>query len=243
MSGSLKTLGVVFARGGSKRLPRKNVRPLAGHPLVEWSCRAALASGIERVILSTDDDEISDIGRNVGIDVPFRRPAALADDFADWVDVILHAVETSETHYEEQYDVVVLIQPTTPFVQSWDLDACVERLSSEDLNCVFTAREADEHPRWMWKMNADGVAAPFMEGVLSADEQHHQNLTPVLYPSGAAWAIRIAAMRKQGTIYCGPHGIVEMPWKRSIDIDTELDWSLAETIAAEYGFRPVADRE
>ena len=92
-------------------------------------------------------------------------------------------------------------------------------------------------------MNADGVAAPFMEGVLSADEQHHQNLTPVLYPSGAAWAIRIAAMRKQGTIYCGPHGIVEMPWKRSIDIDTELDWSLAETIAAEYGFRPVADRE
>jgi CMP-N,N'-diacetyllegionaminic acid synthase len=212
---------------------------LAGHPLLAWSCRAALASGIDRVILSTDDDEIADIGRRVGIHVPFRRPAALAEDFADWVAVILHAVGASENHYKEKYDVVVLIQPTTPFVQPSHFDACIERLDAENLNCVFTARKAEEHPRWMWTVDQNGGLAPFMKSVLSADEQHHQNLTTVFYPSGAAWAIRIAEMQNQGTIYCGPHGIVEMPWERSIDIDTELDWLLAEMIAAEYGFLPV----
>jgi len=239
MSGKLGTLGVVFARGGSKRLPRKNVRPLAGHPLVAWSCRAALASGIDRVVLSTDDDEIAEIGRRTGIDVPFRRPAALAEDFADWVDVILHAVGESETYYQETFDVIVLLQPTTPFIEPAHIDACIARLENDNLNCVFTAREAAEHPRWMWTTDDKGIASPFMNSILSADEQHHQNLTTVYYPSGAAWAIRIEAMKSQGTIYCGPHGIVEMPWERSVDIDTELDWTRAETLAAEYGFQPI----
>ncbi len=239
----MKTLGVIFARGGSKRLPRKNVRPLAGHPLVEWSCRAALASDLDRVILSTDDDEIAEICRRVGVDAPFRRPAALADDFADWVDVILHAVGEGEKHYKEQYDTFLLIQPTTPFVEPLYFNACIDRLNKENLNCVFAARKADEHPRWMWTADQDGVATPFMRSIVTAEEQHRQNLATVFYPNGAAWAIRLAEMREQGTIYCGPHGIVEMPWERSIDIDTEFDWLQAETIAAKYGFQPVDCQE
>lgn len=234
----MKSLGVIFARGGSKRLPRKNVRPLAGYPLVAWSCRAALASSMDRVVLSTDDDEIAVIGRDVGVDVPFRRPAELADDFADWVDVISHAVDASEAHYKENYDAIVLMQPTTPFVQPAHLDACIERLAKEDLNCVFTAREANEHPKWMWVSGQAGRVKPFMESRPSADEQHHQNLSVVYFPSGAAWAARITEVRKQGTIYCGPHGIVEMPWERSIDIDTEHDWLQAEMMADKHGFSP-----
>ena len=238
----MRTLGVVFARGGSKRLPRKNIRPLAGHPLLFWSCCAALASGLDRVILSTDDNEIAEIGRCAGIDVPFYRPAKLAADFANWVDVILHAVDASEKHDEEKYDCVVLLQPTTPFVQPSHLDACIDRLKQENLNCVFTARKALDHRRWMWTLDKTGIANPVMSSILSADEQHHQKLRAVYYPSGAAWAIRIMEIKSQGTIYCSPHGIVEMPWERSVDIDTELDWSRAEPLAAEYGFQP-ADRQ
>lgn len=236
----MKSLGVIFARGGSKRLPRKNVRPLAGYPLVAWSCRAALASAMDRVVLSTDDDEIAGIGSDVGIDVPFRRPAALAEDFADWVDVISHAVDACERHYSENYDVIVLIQPTTPFVQPAHLDACIERLAKENLNCVFTARKANEHPKWMWVADKAGHARPVMDTIPSADEQHHQNLSDVYFPSGAAWAARIGEVRDQGTIYCSPHGIVEMPSERSIDIDTEFDWQQAELMAAKCEFTPTA---
>ncbi len=216
---------------------------MAGHPLVAWCCHAALASNLDRVVLSTEDNEIAYIGRQVGVDVPFRRPAALAEDFAQDIDIIFHAVEASETHYGERFDNVVLIQATTPFVEPAHFDACIERLSSEKLNCVFTARKADEHPRWMWMVNQHGTAEPFMESIPSADEQHHQNLSTVFFPSGAAWAARIEEVRKQGTIYCGPLGIVEMPWERSVDIDTEFDWLQAETIAAKRGFSPAKIKE
>jgi CMP-N-acetylneuraminic acid synthetase len=243
MSNLMKSIGVILARGASKRLPRKNVRLLAGYPLVAWSCHAALSSGLDCVVLSTEDEEIADIGRQVGVDVPFRRPAELAEDYAQDIDIILHAVDTCETHYSERFDNVVLIQATTPFVERAHIDACIERLNTEKLNCVFTARKAVEHPRWMWVVNKQDTAEPFMGSVPVADEQHHQNLSTVFYPSGAAWAARIEEVRNQGTIYCGPLGIVEMPWERSVDIDTELDWVQAETIAADRGFLPAGIRK
>lgn len=232
-------LGVVLARGSSKRLPRKNVRPLAGLPLVAWTCRAAMASKIDRVILSTEDAEIAEIGRAAGIDVPFTRPAELAEDFARDTDILLHAVDSAERIYNETYRTVVLIQATTPFVRPEHFDACLDRQLNGGLNCVFLARKVEDHPRWMWTAEDDGRAAPFMTGAMSADEQHHQNLRPVYYPNGAAWAIDLATLRAREEVYCAPQGLVEVPWEFSVDIDDARDWAVAEAVAAECKIEPV----
>lgn len=175
----IPALGVVLARGSSKRLPRKNVRPLAGLPLVAWTCRAAMASKLDRVLLSTEDAEIAEIGRAAGIDVPFTRPAELAEDFARDTDILLHAVDRAERIYNERYRTVVLIQATTPFVRPEHFDACLDRQLSGGLNCVFLARKVEDHPRWMWTADDDGRADPFMTGVLSADEQHRDRKSVV----------------------------------------------------------------
>jgi len=237
-----RALGVVLARGASKRLPRKNVRPLAGLPLVAWTCRAAMASSIDRVILSTEDAEIAEIGRAAGVDVPFTRPAELAEDFARDTDILLHAVDSAERIYNERYRTVVLIQATTPFVRPEHFDACLERQSGGALNCVFLARKVEDHPRWMWTADEQGHAEPFMAGALSADEQHSQNLRPVYYPNGAAWAIDLATLRQREEVYCGPLGLVEVPWEFSVDIDDARDWAVAEAVATECKIEPVAAR-
>ncbi len=234
----MKSIGVVLARGGSKRLPRKNVQPLVGFPLVAWTCRAALASRIDRVILSTEDEEIIGIGRNQGIDVPFTRPTALAEDFARDIDIVLHAVDECQSIYQEAYDIVVIIQATTPFVRPDQLDACVERLEVSNFACVFTARKVEDHPRWAWTIRSSGQAEPYM-GKLTPSEQHGQNLPVAYYPSGGAWAVRVAAMRQQQTVYCEPLGIVEVPWQYAVDIDDDRGWMIAEAAARKYKLRPV----
>ncbi len=238
----MTSLGVVLARGGSKRLPRKNVLELAGTPLVAWTCRAALASHIDRVILSTEDSEIAEIGLEAGIDVPFARPAELAQDFARDVDIVLHAVDAAQAHYREEYDVVVMIQATTPFVRPEHFNAALDRLQDGDCACVFTARKAEDHPRWTWRVLENGHAEPYLGTALTADEQHGQNLPPAYYPSGAAWAVRISEMRKQDAVYCTPLGLVEMPWHFAVDIDDERDWAIAETVARQFEIGPVAPR-
>ncbi|WP_425403021.1 cytidylyltransferase domain-containing protein [Hwanghaeella sp.] len=236
------SLGVVVARGASKRLPRKNVRPLAGLPLVAWTCRAAMASKIDRVILSTEDAEIAEIGRAAGIEVPFTRPVALAEDYARDTDILLHAVDSAEEIYNERYRTVVLIQATTPFVRPEHFDACLDRQLSGGFNCVFLARKVEDHPRWMWTADDAGQAEPFMTGSLSADEQHSQNLRPVYYPNGAAWAIDLKTLRAREEVYCAPLGLVEAPAEFSVDIDDARDLAVAEAVAAECKIEPVAVR-
>ena len=235
----MSSLGVILARGASKRLPRKNVRPLAGTPLVAWTCRAAAASRIGRVILSTEDPEIAAIGRAAGVEVPFVRPAALAEDFALDVDIVLHAVDAAAAHYGETYDTVVMIQATTPFVQPAHFDACLDRLHAGGFACVFTARKAEDHPRWTWVADDSGRARSYVDGRLTPDEQHGQNLPAAYYPTGGAWAVSISALRQQNAIYCEPLGLVEVPWQYAVDIDDVRDWMIAETVAREYGFAPV----
>ena len=235
----MKSLGVVLARGASKRLPRKNVRPLAGLPLVAWTCRAAMASRLDRVILSTEDAEIAGIGRDQGIDVPFVRPAPLAEDFARDVDIVLHAVDACQAHYDETYDVVVMIQATTPFARPEQFDACVDRLAADDLSCVFTARDVEDHPRWAWSVDSSGEAQLYIRESLSPAEQHGQNLPAAFYPTGAAWAVRVAAMREQRAVYCAPLGLIEVPWETAVDIDDERDWMIAEAVARHYSMAPI----
>jgi CMP-N-acetylneuraminic acid synthetase len=231
----MASLGVVVARGQSKRLPRKMLRPLAGHPLAAYMIRAALASVLDRVILSTDDDEIAAAGKAYGIEVPFRRPAELATDFAANDRVVLHALDWLESNERRSYAVAVLLQPTAPFTTPRDIDACFDTLNRTDANCCFTAAPVSEQPHWMVVRRESGEVELLMPGQLSGDRQHAQKLPRYLHPSGAVWAVRAKALRETGRLYCAPMRVAEVAPERAIDIDTELDLIVAEAAAKHFG--------
>lgn len=233
----MPSLGVVVARGQSKRLPRKMLRPLAGHPLVAYVARAALASRIDRVILSTDDDEIAAAGAKYGLEAPFRRPAALATDFATNDRVVLHALDWIEQNAGETFDTVALLQPTAPLTTPRDIDACLEILRSTDANCCFTAAPVSEQPHWMFASRDNGEVELLMPGYLSGDRQHAQKLPRYLHPSGAVWVVRAKALRESGRIYCAPMRVAEVAPERAVDIDTELDLVVAEAVARHFDLR------
>lgn len=230
------TLGVVVARRKSKRLPDKVLRPLLDAPLVAWSVRAALASGLEHVIVSTEDGEIADTARRYGAEVPFLRPVALAEDFAEDQDIVLHALDAADRHFGRAHDRVVLLQATTPFVSPGDIDRCLERLESSGAGCVFTVRKVTEPPEWMFRATPDMRAERFSAGALAGQQQHAQKLPGYYLPNGAAYAMSAKALRAQNRVYCEPLFCVEMTAERSIDIDLPIDLVTAEAVGRHFGF-------
>jgi CMP-N-acetylneuraminic acid synthetase len=197
--------------------------------------RAALASGLDRVILSTDDDEIAATGKAYGIEAPFRRPAELAEDFATNDRVVLHALDWIEANERRSYGVAVLLQPTAPFSEARDIDACVDTLNRTGANCCFTAAPVSEQPHWMFVPRESGEVELLMPGQLAGDRQHTQKLPRYLHPSGAVWAVRATALRETGRIYCAPMRVTEVAPERAIDIDTEFDLVVADAAAKHFG--------
>ncbi|MFN0042028.1 MAG: cytidylyltransferase domain-containing protein [Alphaproteobacteria bacterium] len=235
-----RSLGVVVARRQSKRLPGKILRPLLGHPLIAYMARAAMASRLDRVVLSTDDDEIAETAARYGLEAPFRRPAALAADFAHDHEIVLHALDWVEAREKRAYDIVVMLQPTTPFTLPRHIDACLEILAATDASCCFAARPVAEKPQWMFTERPDGTSATLLEGHLEGARQHSQNLPPAYLPSGAAWAVRTNALRAQQRIYAEPLRIAHMERERSVDIDEALDLTVAEAVGRANGYALVS---
>jgi N-acylneuraminate cytidylyltransferase len=235
----MRSLGVLCARGASKRLPRKHLLPLAGVPLVAWMCRAAAASRLDRVVMSTEDAAIAEIARANGVEAPFIRPAHLAEDFATDCDIVFDALQRCEAEETHPYDVVVMLQPTTPFTRPEDIDACLDTLAGDPgLGCCFTARPVSEPAQWMFLNRSDGRAEPLFSGVGLNEIAHKQKLPPAWFPAGAAYAVRTEALRAQRKIYALPLAFHAMPTERAIDIDHEIDLLFAETVARKRGFEP-----
>jgi CMP-N,N'-diacetyllegionaminic acid synthase len=233
-----KRLGVIVARGSSKRLLRKNLKPLLGTPLVGWSIRAALASKLDRVVVTTEDTEIADTARAYGADVPFMRPAELAADYARSDDILLHALNATEQDDGNLYDVVVYIQPTTPFMRPTDINAAIDVIDRGEAACCFTAREVTEPPWWMFTEDANGEARLLIPGSIEGAREHSQKLNKVYFPSGAVWALDCKSFRSQHRIYCEPLRMVMMNYEHSIDIDDATDWLIAEALGNHLGIRP-----
>lgn len=232
----MKSLGVIVARGGSKRVPRKVLRPLAGHPVIAWMVRAALNSALDRVVLSTENEEIAQVALTYGADTPFRRPLELARDDTRNDAVLLDALERVERLDETTYDAVVLLQSTAPFTQPDHIDACVDRLTVGDANCVFTARPVREPPDWMFRKTVDGAVERFLGGELIGERQLTQSHERVWLPSGSVWAIRSEALRARKAVYSAPLAIIEVPHEYAVDLDEEFDFLVAEATATYHGF-------
>jgi N-acylneuraminate cytidylyltransferase/CMP-N,N'-diacetyllegionaminic acid synthase len=223
-----RIVALIPARGGSKGLPRKNVLPLNGKPLIAWTIEQAKASvHIDRVIVSTDDEEIASVARAHGADVPFLRPKELASDTAKAMDVILHALSWLEEN-RDRYDVFVLLQPTSPLRTTEDIDNALTLLFSKDARAIVSVCETEHHPYWSNVLPADGS----LDGFLRPDimNKNRQELPTFYRLNGAINAAYCDHLRTGKTFFGkGAYAFV-MPGERSVDIDTRIDFQLAELL-------------
>jgi CMP-N,N'-diacetyllegionaminic acid synthase len=236
-----RVLAVILARGGSKRVPRKNVKPMLGVPLIGYTCRAAKACKlIDRLIVSSDDDEIMETGRQYGADVPFRRPPDISEDVASELAVV-HALDFAENEEGKKYDIVVTLQPTSPFVRPEDIDACVKKLIDTKAASCITAHATAHPPEWLFDVSEDGEATPFMSGRVQGDRGVIQAL-PIRYlPDGAAYATRAHLLRERSELMPSPMHMVIVDDERAVEIDTPLDWIIVEAVGKHYGFKPAGE--
>jgi len=223
----LRVLGVIPARGGSKGVPRKNLRPLGGRPLIAWTIAAAReADHLSRVIVSTDDDEIAEVAESLGADVPFRRPAELASDTASGLDNAQHALRAVEELEGRTYDAAMLLQPTTPFRIAADIDGAVARLDETGADSVISVVDVGgHHPARMKFLEGDRlVDPPFCE---ARENQNRQELVPMYLRNGAIYLTRRDVLLG-GSFKGADCRAWVMPDERSVNIDTLRDFELAE---------------
>lgn len=225
-----KMLMIIPARGGSKSIPRKNIAPVAGKPLIAWTIAAALASSLGRVIVSTDDEEIARVARDYGAEVPFLRPAQLAADDTPGIEPLLHAVTWMETNEHYAPDQVMLLQPTSPLREASDIEGAFKMLSEAGADAVVSVCEAREHPYWMKKIAEDGTATDFLP---TSEEYSNRQSLPQLYRlNGAIYLVRRQVLLAERTVYPQRTLAYVMPPERSIDIDTPWDLYLLRLILA-----------
>lgn len=223
----LLVLGLVPARGGSKGVPGKNLRPLEGRTLLDYTARAARESGvINRIILSTDSREIADAGRRAGLEVPFMRPAVLASDDTPMVPVIQHALdELSKCGWSP--DVVVLLQPTSPLRRPEHIRDALAKLIETRADSVVTVNQLPlgHSPDYVLRLE-NGSLRPFLPD--GARVTRRQDARPAFYREGTVYAFWRDTLEKSGGIYgddCRPHLLQA---SESLSIDTQEDWEEAK---------------
>ena len=220
-------LALVPARGGSKGIPDKNIRPLAGRTLIEYAARAASASAVvDRLVLSTDSERVAAEGRRAGLEVPFIRPSELAQDDTPMLPVIDHAVEFLAQHGWEA-EIIVLLQPTSPLRTPTHIRAAVQELRESGADSVVSVVELPRHVSPDYVMRIDsGRLVPFLaEGVRIT---RRQDARPAFVRDGTVYAFWTRTLREARSIYgqdCRP---LVVPARESITIDTADDWQDAE---------------
>ncbi|MDP6952822.1 MAG: acylneuraminate cytidylyltransferase family protein, partial [Alphaproteobacteria bacterium] len=221
-------LVIIPARGGSKGIPRKNLRKLAGVPLVVWAIRAALgAKLVTRTVVSTDDDEIAAVCRAAAAEV-IIRPPELATDAAPTLPVLVQVLDAVEADEEFTPMAVVLLEPTSPFRLSRHVDACIEKLFSANTGSAVTVTQLERNPQFIFSVNGDAAERYIKEPVETFTQRdqfrHLKRLNGCVY---ATWTENIRA----GRLVTEPFKIVEMSPEESVNIDTLLDFTLAELCA------------
>ena len=219
----MKTYGFIFARGGSKGVPKKNIKLLGGKPLIGWSIEVGMATGLlDKIIVSTDDEEIADVARSFGAEVPFMRPAELASDTApEWL-AWRHAITAVDP-----FDIFVSLPATSPLRTVGDVVDCIELFKKGDCEMVITAYKASHHPSYdMVFQDEKGYA----ELVMPPDAAIHRrqdtkdvyNMTTIAYVTTPSFVLNHDSM------YEGRMKTVIVPEERGIEIDTMTDFALTE---------------
>jgi CMP-N,N'-diacetyllegionaminic acid synthase len=222
-------LAVIPARGGSKGIPDKNIRPLAGKPLLAWTIAAAQAAGcLDRIVVSTDSETIAAIAHDYGAETPFLRPPELARDDTPTTDSVAHAARWLAEHQSYRPDLVMILQPTCPLRTADDIRQAVALFREQQAESVVAVCEAKQHPLWMKHLADDGRLTPYI-----ADWEHatrRQGLPRVYALNGALYLIQREILVAQNTVYPPRTFGYVMPKERSLDIDTPWDFHVAELL-------------
>ena len=235
------TIALVPARGGSKSIPRKNIRPLGGVPLLAYSIEAGLrARLVDRVIVSTDDEEVAEVARAWGADVPFLRPAALATDHTPDLPVFEHALAWLEATEGAAPEIVVQLRATSPLRPPDCVDAAVDVLRRDDtVDSVRTVMPATQNPYKMWRVQADGIMTPLLVGdIAEAYNRPRQELPPAYWQTGHVDVVRTRVIREQASMSGVRIQSLVVDPAYACDIDTEADWRRTEWLL-EHIDRPV----
>lgn len=219
------TMVLIPARGGSKGVPRKNIRPLEGKPLIAYTIEAALEADVGPVFVSTDDEDIAEVAHDSGAQVPFMRPSELATDTASSLDVVLHAANTL---FPDTSPTTCLLQPTSPFRDAEDIRGAVS-LHRQQAKAVVGVHRAEKPPQWLFELDDAGGMQPFLDG---DDVTRRQDASALYWPNGSIYVLDTDELRRfQTAIPAGALPWIMPTWK-SVDIDTELDWIFAEALAS-----------
>lgn len=230
MKKKLFILAVIPARGGSKEIPKKNIRKLAGRPLISYTIDAALsASTLDKVIVSTDDRRIAKLAKASGVNVPFMRPRYLAQDTAAMEPVAQHAVEMIEKLDGCKVDIIVLLQPTSPLRIAADIDSAVRKILASKADSVVGVCKLEYlcQPCLVKSLKGDKIY-PYLRSKMA---YYSRQEMPNLYRlNGALYVVRRETLMEKGTFFGKDTRALIMDYGRSIDIDTKLDFKLAEFI-------------
>lgn len=217
-------LAIIPARGASKGIPKKNIKLLAGKPLIAWTIEEAKKSKyIDRLILSSEDEEIIKVAREWGCEVPFVRPKYLAADNTPGIDPAIHAINT----ISEKYDYVCLLQPTSPLRKVQDIDGCIEKCISLNAPSCVSVCEVDKHPYWMYSIDVDEALHPVFP---NKSIESRQELPMVYALNGAVYLINVSELM-MGNRFINDETIPYiMSKENSIDIDNHIDFKFTEFI-------------
>ena len=223
-------LAIIPARGGSKRLPKKNILDLAGKPLISWSIKAAIKSKyIDKVMVTTDSDEIMEVAQKYGAEVPFKRPDYLATDMAIRPDVIKHTIDFYQNENQEKFDYIIFLQPTSPLRNETHIDNAIEYMFEKNADAIVSVCEVEHPVQWSGLLPDNKDMSDFLDDL---DIKSRSQDFPIYY-------------RLNGAIFiCDSHKFMEsgcmvlknnifayiMPQDVSIDIDTKIDFILSEVI-------------
>lgn len=229
----MNVLGLITARGGSKGIPRKNVRLLGGKPLLQWTVESALATRtLTSIVVSTEDEEIAAISRACGAAVPFLRPVELACDDTPTLPVVQHALRALEKR-GERFHAVCLLQPTSPFRRPTDIDACVELLAASGADSVISVLRvpSEYNPNWVYFRAPDGALTLSTGGLEPIVRR--QVLPPAFHRDGSVYVTRRDVIVNDNSLYGRRVLGYETTRKNAINIDTPADWDRAETMMQE----------
>jgi CMP-N-acetylneuraminic acid synthetase len=229
-----RILAVIPARGGTKRLPGKNIRPLAGLPLIAWTIRTAVAAGVfESVLVSTDDAEIAEIAIRYGASVPWLRPDELSTDTATSVDVVLHALSKYESE-QVKFKSVMLLQPTSPFRSVETIRRAIKLHEQAGHPPVVSLCSAKAHPAWCFLIDSEGRMSAYTGNDVRPSRA--QDLLPAYQLNGSIYLATADDLRNERSfIGFRTQALLVTKPEESLDIDDAWDWQLAECIAAGLG--------
>jgi CMP-N,N'-diacetyllegionaminic acid synthase len=226
----VRILGLIPARAGSKGIPGKNIKLLDGKPLIQYAIEGALESGsITKVAVSTDSQEIADISRNLGADVPFIRPSHLADDSSPTIDTVIHSLEYYQNQ-GEHFDAVCLLQTTHPFRTSQDIESSIKKFKVDSADTLISVIDVPHefNPHWVFIKDAVGNFK-----IATGDEKiisRRQELPDAYIRNGAIYITQSSVLLKEKSLYGKRLSAYKMSSDNHVNLDTKDDWRRAEAI-------------